>query len=92
MCETRAESFDFSIDKTHNMDVLDPNWDSYNEKALLFLPFYHVYGFGLLNHCLLKGMTGVVMSHFEPNNFLTAIQTYKVCILSANLTGIGISD
>ncbi|CAI2355115.1 unnamed protein product [Caenorhabditis sp. 36 PRJEB53466] len=70
-----------SIDKSHNLDVLDPNWDSYKEKALLFLPFYHVYGFGLLNHCLLKGMTGVVMSHFEPNNFLTAIQNYKIRIL-----------
>ncbi|CAL2045733.1 unnamed protein product [Caenorhabditis brenneri] len=70
-----------TTEKSHILDVLDPNWDNYKEKSLMFLPFYHAYGFGLLNHCLLKGMTGIVMSHFEPVNFLTAIQNYKVRIL-----------
>ncbi|CAI5452711.1 unnamed protein product [Caenorhabditis angaria] len=70
-----------SSEKENNLDVLDPNWDTNKEKTLLFLPFYHVYGFGLLNHCIMKGMTGIVMSHFEPNNFLTAVQNYKIRIL-----------
>ncbi|CAB3398793.1 unnamed protein product [Caenorhabditis bovis] len=79
---TAMISMYLSIDEKHILSVLDPNWDSYREKALLFLPFYHCYGFGLLNHCLLKGMTGVVMSHFEPTNFLGAIQKYRIRMLA----------
>uniref|UniRef100_A0A8R1DXM3 Uncharacterized protein n=1 Tax=Caenorhabditis japonica TaxID=281687 RepID=A0A8R1DXM3_CAEJA len=78
---TAMISMFLSVDKNHIMDVIDPNWDAYQEKSILFLPFYHVYGFGLLNHSLLKGMTGVVMSHFEPNSFLTAVQNYKIKML-----------
>ncbi|CAL2045732.1 unnamed protein product [Caenorhabditis brenneri] len=61
--------------------VLDSTWKNYDEKTILLLPFYHAYGFGLLNHCLLKGMTGIVMSSFQPNIFLRAIQDYGIRIL-----------
>ncbi|KAK6732337.1 hypothetical protein RB195_016615 [Necator americanus] len=55
----------------------DSNWDYHNENLLLMLPFYHIYGFGLLNQTLLKGTTGIIFAKFEPTVFLNAIQTYK---------------
>ncbi|ETN86933.1 hypothetical protein NECAME_05779 [Necator americanus] len=55
----------------------ESNWDYHNENLLLMLPFYHIYGFGLLNQTLLKGTTGIIFAKFEPTVFLNAIQTYK---------------
>uniref|UniRef100_A0A1I7U7V2 4-coumarate--CoA ligase n=1 Tax=Caenorhabditis tropicalis TaxID=1561998 RepID=A0A1I7U7V2_9PELO len=68
-------------ERTQILNVLDKNWDDNHEKILLFLPFYHAYGFGLLNYSLLKGMTAVILNHFDPINFLTAIQNHKIRIL-----------
>ncbi|CAI4227493.1 unnamed protein product [Auanema sp. JU1783] len=58
-----------------------PEFNWYKEHVMLMLPFYHIYGFGNLNQCLLNGSTGVVFSKFDPNHFLRAIQSYKVKIL-----------
>ncbi|KAK6010921.1 hypothetical protein OSTOST_24008, partial [Ostertagia ostertagi] len=58
--------------------VLDPDWDYEQEKLLLFLPFYHAYGFGLINFTLLVGSTGIIFKSFDPHNFCRAIQDHKV--------------
>ncbi|VDO78901.1 unnamed protein product [Haemonchus placei] len=63
---------------TNIVCVLDPNWDYGNEKILLFLPFYHAYGFGLINYTLLVGSTGIIFKSFEPHSFCRAIQDHKV--------------
>ncbi|KAK6732333.1 hypothetical protein RB195_016613 [Necator americanus] len=59
----------------------DSDWDYHKENLLLILPFYHIYGFGLLNQTLLKGTTGIILAKFEPTVFLNAIQTYKPKLL-----------
>ncbi|WKX94819.1 hypothetical protein Q1695_011800 [Nippostrongylus brasiliensis] len=63
------------------LPVLDENWDYEKEKMVLFLPFYHVYGFGLLNITLLVGCTGIIFKHFEPHGFCRAIQDHKLRFL-----------
>ncbi|VDM81547.1 unnamed protein product [Strongylus vulgaris] len=55
----------------------DSSWDYHDENMLLMLPFYHIYGFGLMNQTLIKGTTGIIFSKFEPTLFLRAIQTYR---------------
>ncbi|EPB77084.1 AMP-binding enzyme [Ancylostoma ceylanicum] len=55
----------------------DSDWDYHNENLLLMLPFYHIYGFGLMNQTLITGTTGIVFAKFDPTVFLNAIQTYK---------------
>ncbi|PIO76074.1 AMP-binding enzyme [Teladorsagia circumcincta] len=60
--------------------VLDPDWDYEQEKLLLFLPFYHAYGFGLINFTLLVGSTGIIFKSFDPHNFCRAIQDHKASI------------
>ncbi|VDM63939.1 unnamed protein product [Angiostrongylus costaricensis] len=66
---------------TNITPFLDVNWDYEMEKIILFLPFYHVYGFGLINLTLLQGSTGVIFKHFEPVAFCKAIQDYKIHFL-----------
>jgi acyl-CoA synthetase (AMP-forming)/AMP-acid ligase II len=57
---------------------LDPNWKWENESFLLFLPFYHIYGFGMLNNTMIRGSTGVIMSHFDHEVYCRAIEKYRV--------------
>ncbi|CAD6191621.1 unnamed protein product [Caenorhabditis auriculariae] len=70
------------IDKARNTVTIDPNWDYRREKLLLFLPFYHAFGFALFNQSMLQGSTGIILSHFEPNNFCSVIQSHKPKILA----------
>ncbi|KHJ90442.1 AMP-binding enzyme [Oesophagostomum dentatum] len=55
----------------------DSDWDYHDENVLLMLPFYHIYGFGLMNQTLINGSTGIIFAKFEPITFFNAIQTYK---------------
>uniref|UniRef100_A0A1I8AE27 4-coumarate--CoA ligase 1 n=1 Tax=Steinernema glaseri TaxID=37863 RepID=A0A1I8AE27_9BILA len=57
------------------------DFDWSNEHTLLFLPFYHIYGFGVINNVILRGSTGVIMSHFDPEVFCRSIETYKIRML-----------
>uniref|UniRef100_A0A158PCA7 AMP-binding domain-containing protein n=1 Tax=Angiostrongylus cantonensis TaxID=6313 RepID=A0A158PCA7_ANGCA len=66
---------------TNITPFLDANWDYEMEKIILFLPFYHVYGFGLINLTLLQGSTGIIFKYFEPVAFCKAIQDYKIHFL-----------
>ncbi|PAV73599.1 hypothetical protein WR25_00779 [Diploscapter pachys] len=48
----------------------------------LFLPFYHLYGFGMLYQAILKGTTSIVPKKFNPQNMMMSIQRYKIkCLL-----------
>uniref|UniRef100_A0A7E4VL97 AMP-binding domain-containing protein n=1 Tax=Panagrellus redivivus TaxID=6233 RepID=A0A7E4VL97_PANRE len=62
----------------HVYPKLDPNWQVEKEKLLLMLPFYHIYGVGILCTSILNGQTGVVMSHFDKHVFLRSIQNFKI--------------
>ncbi|EYB89829.1 hypothetical protein Y032_0227g2815 [Ancylostoma ceylanicum] len=68
-------------ESTNIVPLLSDDWDYEKEKFMLFLPFYHVYGFGLVNLSLLQGSTGIIFTHFEPHTFCRAIQDYKVSFL-----------
>lgn len=58
---------------------IDPNWQWEKEVQLLFLPYSHIYGFFIMVNALIRGATAVVLRHFDPHNYLNAIQKYKVC-------------
>ncbi|XP_014298680.1 uncharacterized protein LOC103570409 isoform X1 [Microplitis demolitor] len=45
---------------------------------LVFLPFYHGYGFAIMMSILTMGTTAVVMKSFSPELFCEAIDKYKV--------------
>uniref|UniRef100_A0A914Z8M1 4-coumarate--CoA ligase n=1 Tax=Panagrolaimus superbus TaxID=310955 RepID=A0A914Z8M1_9BILA len=55
-----------------------PDWDYFKEPVLLSLPFYHIYGIGILFAAMLKGQTGIVPSHFDKTVYLRSIQDYKI--------------
>ena len=57
------------------------NWNWYEKHLLLMLPFYHIYGFGVLCKTLINGATGVIMHKFDPIVFLSSIEKYKVIFL-----------
>ncbi|GMS94120.1 hypothetical protein PENTCL1PPCAC_16295, partial [Pristionchus entomophagus] len=62
--------------------VIGPkNHSFYDETSLIFLPLYHMFGFGLLNNSLFAGSTAVMMDKFDPDIFLSAIAKYRPRIL-----------
>jgi acyl-CoA synthetase (AMP-forming)/AMP-acid ligase II len=47
--------------------------------VLAFLPMFHIYGFAAITLCsLIGGATVVTLPRFEPEAFLSAIETYRV--------------
>lgn len=47
--------------------------------VLAFLPMFHIYGFAAITLCsLVGGATVVTLPRFEPEAFLSAIETYRV--------------
>uniref|UniRef100_A0A914CZ02 AMP-dependent synthetase/ligase domain-containing protein n=1 Tax=Acrobeloides nanus TaxID=290746 RepID=A0A914CZ02_9BILA len=60
---------------------LDSNWDWGTNSMLLFLPFYHIYGFGVMSQTVLLNAQGVIMTHFDPDVFCRSIQKYKIRML-----------
>jgi acyl-CoA synthetase (AMP-forming)/AMP-acid ligase II len=73
------------------MTKLDPNWKWENESFLLMLPFYHIYGFGVLANSILRGSKGIIMTHFDHEVFCRSIQKYKVNLSLGPFLGCGIS-
>ncbi|XP_011688628.1 PREDICTED: 4-coumarate--CoA ligase 1-like [Wasmannia auropunctata] len=49
-----------------------------NDRILVLVPFYHVYGLSLLLLGLFANCTLIIMSAFEPKLFLTLVQEYKI--------------
>ncbi|CAJ0607100.1 unnamed protein product [Cylicocyclus nassatus] len=58
--------------------ALDPPYDKENEKQILIIPFYHCYGFCMMMISILNGCTAVLLSHFKPDTFCSAIQNHRV--------------
>ncbi|KAK6737593.1 hypothetical protein RB195_019977 [Necator americanus] len=58
--------------------ALSPPWNNDKDMKLLFLPFYHCYGFALLMASVLNGGVAVLMSHFQPELFCETIQRHKI--------------
>uniref|UniRef100_A0A914M428 AMP-dependent synthetase/ligase domain-containing protein n=1 Tax=Meloidogyne incognita TaxID=6306 RepID=A0A914M428_MELIC len=54
-----------------------PTFIEKEENELLLLPFFHCYGFCMLQACLLNGSTGLVMAGFEPKLFCETIQNFR---------------
>ncbi|KAI6219242.1 4-coumarate--CoA ligase 3 [Aphelenchoides besseyi] len=48
------------------------------ESHLLVMPFYHIYGMGMICSALMEGFTVVVMQQFIPELFCQHLQDYKV--------------
>ncbi|KAH7729127.1 Protein ACS-14 [Aphelenchoides avenae] len=57
---------------------MDPNWDWRKENVCLLLPFYHIYGIGVLMTSLRGGSTGVILRQFQPEVFCRTLQNYKM--------------
>lgn len=63
-------------------EVFKGSYKYYEETDLLLLPFYHIYGIGVLMNTLCVGKTAVLMNHFDPDVFFRSIEKHKVsCIL-----------
>ncbi|CAJ0581709.1 unnamed protein product, partial [Mesorhabditis spiculigera] len=58
-------------------DVL-PDYVPAKENTLLLLPFYHIYGFGMLMRSLFEGTTGIIFGKFDPVLLCEKIQEHKV--------------
>uniref|UniRef100_A0A7E4VL38 4-coumarate--CoA ligase n=1 Tax=Panagrellus redivivus TaxID=6233 RepID=A0A7E4VL38_PANRE len=54
------------------------NYDPTKEHQLALLPFYHIYGLGVIMHLLAVGSTVVVMDHFDLEVYLRSIQKYRI--------------
>ncbi|VDM83269.1 unnamed protein product, partial [Strongylus vulgaris] len=72
---------------TNIVPLIADDWDYEREKVMLFLPFYHAFGFGLLNVSLLQGATGILFKHFDPHPFCRAIQDHKVRLIIRSFLG-----
>ncbi|GMT14942.1 hypothetical protein PFISCL1PPCAC_6239, partial [Pristionchus fissidentatus] len=48
------------------------------ENMLLFLPFYHIYGFAMMCYGVMEKATTVILASFDPLVFLKCIQDYKI--------------
>ncbi|XP_011705486.1 PREDICTED: 4-coumarate--CoA ligase-like, partial [Wasmannia auropunctata] len=49
-----------------------------DDRILVLVPFYHVYGIGMLLLGLFANCTCIIMPAFEPQLFLTLVQEYKI--------------
>jgi acyl-CoA synthetase (AMP-forming)/AMP-acid ligase II len=57
----------------------DHDKTSHEDTLIAVLPFFHIYGMNvIMNYGLYKGAAIVVMSRFELEHFLSALETYKV--------------
>lgn len=64
--------------KTKICSAIDPSYDFRKEVQLDVLPFYHIYGFGIITNHLLEGSTILLMKTFDPNLLCKTIEKYKV--------------
>ncbi|KAI1727781.1 AMP-binding enzyme domain-containing protein [Ditylenchus destructor] len=62
---------------TNILPYIDKDFVYHQEHQLLMLPFYHIYGFGIMINCLLNGSTGVVLDSFHHETFCQSIEKYQ---------------
>ncbi|XP_046664732.1 4-coumarate--CoA ligase-like [Homalodisca vitripennis] len=59
-----------------------PTSDSYQERILSVLPFFHIYGFnGILNTSLSYGMHMISIPKFTPESYIECVLKYKPTVL-----------
>lgn len=51
--------------------------ENYSFNTLMLLPFFHIFGFGMLGMSLKFGATAVTLPRFQPQLFLSRIQKYQ---------------
>ncbi len=54
---------------------------TYDDRLMLFLPFYHIYGVMLMGSAIMSGSTCVLMERFEPVECMRLIQAEKITLL-----------
>uniref|UniRef100_A0A914YAB2 AMP-dependent synthetase/ligase domain-containing protein n=1 Tax=Panagrolaimus superbus TaxID=310955 RepID=A0A914YAB2_9BILA len=62
-------------------EVFKGTYVMHKETDILLLPFYHIYGFGVLMNTLCSGKTAVLLTHFDPDVFFRSIEKFKVRML-----------
>jgi 4-coumarate--CoA ligase len=74
-----------NIVNAHLQDYVDEVFKGryifHEETDVLLLPFYHIYGIGVLMNTLCSGKTAVLLSHFDPEVFFRSLEKYKVKML-----------
>lgn len=61
--------------------------DTYQEKILSVLPFFHIYGFnGILNGVLAHGLHMVTIPKFTPESYIECVLKFKVRNLTHGFT------
>ncbi len=56
---------------------------NYDDRMMLFLPFYHIYGTMLMGGSVLAGATAVLMERFEPVECLRLVKEHKISLFYA---------
>uniref|UniRef100_A0A7E4W181 4-coumarate--CoA ligase 3 n=1 Tax=Panagrellus redivivus TaxID=6233 RepID=A0A7E4W181_PANRE len=64
--------------KNEEFPFLDPPYTPKVDNELLLLPFFHIFGQGMLLKSILQGGTAVVMSIFKAEEFFKIIQDFKL--------------
>lgn len=64
--------------KNEMLPFIGKDYNPVNEKSLLFLPFYHLFGLCNSLSSLWLGYTGIILSRFNPHLFCQHIQDNKV--------------
>ncbi|TMS33998.1 hypothetical protein L596_001669 [Steinernema carpocapsae] len=78
------QNYNFLIDSMtiHNETYVYPyiyeDVDFRREYGIAFLPFYHAYGFWLLNSSMSRGVTEIVMKKFNFELALKLVEKYKI--------------
>lgn len=56
---------------------------NYDDRMMLFLPFYHIYGTMLMGSGVMAGATAVLMERFEPVECMRLVKEHKISLFYA---------
>ncbi|CAD5214323.1 unnamed protein product [Bursaphelenchus xylophilus] len=57
---------------------IDPNWDWRKEYLAFTLPFYHIYGFGMLWVSILHGGQTVILRKYSPDTLFKVVEDFRI--------------
>lgn len=80
MCYSNFKFNCFRYNKNNVYVHVLPGFDPRTENHLLILPFYHIFGIGIVVSALMEGFTVIAMQQFQLNLYCECIQDYKVCV------------
>ncbi|XP_060836178.1 uncharacterized protein LOC132918865 [Rhopalosiphum padi] len=73
-----------NLEQCTNKDLIsyEPTTDTYQERVLSVLPFFHIYGFnGILNGVLSHGLHMITIPKFTPESYIECVLKYKPTFL-----------